>query len=208
MGGGDRARRASTRAWPSTPWSATSTSHLDRSPTAGRRLFAFLGGTIGNLDPDQRRRFLVELATARWTTGDRLLLGTDLVKDRARLVAAYDDAAGVTAEFNRNVLRVLNRELGADFDPERFDARGPLERGRPADRDVAARRPRAQRVRVRRPRPGGRPSRAARRCSPRSAPSSPPNGSWTELTEAGFVVDGLWGAEGGEFLLVLAHPYC
>ena len=56
--------------------------------------------------------------------GDRLLLGTDLVKDRARLVAAYDDAAGVTAEFNRNVLHVLNRELGADFDPEPLRARG------------------------------------------------------------------------------------
>ena len=54
-------------------------------------------------------------------TEDRLLLGTDLVKDRARLVRAYDDSAGVTAEFNRNVLHVLNRELGADFDPQRFE---------------------------------------------------------------------------------------
>ena len=93
--------------------------HLDRLPTDGPRLFAFLGGTIGNLDPAQRRS-----SSSSWPShghDDRLLLGTDLVKDRARLVAAYDDAAGVTAEFNRNVLLVLNRELGADFDPERFE---------------------------------------------------------------------------------------
>ncbi len=93
--------------------------HLDRLPTGGRRLFAFLGGTIGNFDPGQRREFLSELGRGL-TPDDRLLLGTDLVKDRATLVRAYDDAAGVTAEFNRNVLHVLNRELGADFVPERF----------------------------------------------------------------------------------------
>jgi L-histidine N-alpha-methyltransferase len=93
--------------------------HLEVLPTGGHRLFAFLGGTIGNLDPDQRRTFLHELRSAM-TPDDRFLLGTDLVKDRATLVTAYDDAAGVTAEFNRNVLHVLNRELGADFDPERF----------------------------------------------------------------------------------------
>jgi L-histidine N-alpha-methyltransferase len=94
--------------------------HLDRLPTDGTRLFAFLGGTIGNLDPAQRRTFFAELAGVM-APDDRLLLGTDLVKDRATLVKAYDDDAGVTAEFNRNVLHVLNRELGADFDPDRFD---------------------------------------------------------------------------------------
>jgi len=94
--------------------------HLDRLGGGDRRLFAFLGGTIGNLDPDQRSRFLGDLAAAM-VPGDRLLLGTDLVKDRGRLVRAYDDAAGVTAEFNRNVLHVLNRELGADFVPARFE---------------------------------------------------------------------------------------
>jgi L-histidine N-alpha-methyltransferase len=94
--------------------------HLELLPGGGRRLFAFLGGTIGNLDPGQRRTFLEGLA-AIMTEDDHFLLGTDLVKDRGRLVRAYDDAAGVTAEFNRNVLHVLNRELGADFDPGRFD---------------------------------------------------------------------------------------
>jgi L-histidine N-alpha-methyltransferase len=88
--------------------------HLGELPRAGRRLVAFLGGTIGNLRPRQRAVLLGELA-ASLQPGDALLLGTDLVKDPARLEAAYDDAQGVTAEFNRNVLRVLNRELGADF---------------------------------------------------------------------------------------------
>jgi L-histidine N-alpha-methyltransferase len=94
--------------------------HLDRLPTGGRRLVAFLGGTIGNLVPARRAELLGTLA-AGLGPGESLLLGTDLVKDPARLVAAYDDAAGVTAEFNRNVLHVLNRELGADFAPDRFD---------------------------------------------------------------------------------------
>ncbi|MDP9389528.1 MAG: L-histidine N(alpha)-methyltransferase [Actinomycetota bacterium] len=94
--------------------------HLGRLPTGGRRLVAFLGSTIGNLRPPERARFLAELA-AGMAPGDALLLGTDLVKDPARLEAAYDDAAGVTAAFNKNVLRVLNRELAADFDEERFD---------------------------------------------------------------------------------------
>jgi L-histidine Nalpha-methyltransferase len=94
--------------------------HLDRIPGGGRRLVAFLGGTIGNLLPEQRARFLSELA-AGLGTDDAFLLGTDLVKDPERLVAAYDDSAGITADFNRNVLRVLNRELGADFDHERFE---------------------------------------------------------------------------------------
>ncbi len=94
--------------------------HLGLLPGGDRRLVAFLGSTIGNLTPKQRAQFLGDLA-AGLGPGDALLLGTDLVKDPARLVAAYDDAQGVTAEFNRNVLRVINRELGADFEPERFD---------------------------------------------------------------------------------------
>lgn len=93
--------------------------HIDRLPGGGRRLVAFLGSTIGNLSPSERKRFLFDLDCVL-QSGDSLLIGTDLVKDPDRLVAAYDDAAGVTAEFNRNVLRVLNRQLGADFDLERF----------------------------------------------------------------------------------------
>ncbi len=84
------------------------------------RLLAFLGGTIGNLYPGERREFLTRIA-ALFGPGDHLLLGTDLVKEAARLEAAYDDAAGVTAEFNKNVLAVLNRELGADFDLDAFE---------------------------------------------------------------------------------------
>ena len=93
--------------------------HLGRIPATGRRLVAFLGGTIGNLVPAARKAFLAELASTL-RPGEGLLLGTDLVKDPVRLVAAYDDRAGVTAEFNRNVLAVINRELDADFVPDRF----------------------------------------------------------------------------------------
>ena len=94
--------------------------HVDRIPVEGRRLIAFLGSTIGNLGPEQRKRFLFDL-DCTMLAGEHLLLGADLVKDVSRLLAAYDDAAGVTAQFNKNVLNVLNRELGADFDPSRFD---------------------------------------------------------------------------------------
>jgi L-histidine N-alpha-methyltransferase len=94
--------------------------HLDRLPTGGRRLVAFLGGTIGNLAPPARAAFLAELAEGLGPD-DAFLLGTDLVKDRDRLEAAYDDDAGVTAAFNRNVLHVINDALAADFVPERFD---------------------------------------------------------------------------------------
>ena len=93
--------------------------HLGEIPRDGRRMIAFLGGTIGNLDPAQRSRFLFDL-NCTMSSDDSLLLGTDLVKDRDRLVAAYDDAAGVTADFNRNVLQVLNEQLGGDFDPALF----------------------------------------------------------------------------------------
>jgi L-histidine N-alpha-methyltransferase len=93
---------------------------LDRIPGGDRRLFAFLGGTIGNLYPDERRAFLGRVG-GLMTADDRLLIGTDLVKDRAVLEAAYNDSAGVTAAFNRNVLRALNESVGADFDPAAFE---------------------------------------------------------------------------------------
>ena len=94
--------------------------HLERVPREEGGLIAFLGGTIGNFRPGPRRSFLARIATLMYP-GDRFLLGTDLVKDRARLEAAYNDTQGVTAEFNKNVLHVLNRELDADFDPEQFE---------------------------------------------------------------------------------------
>jgi L-histidine N-alpha-methyltransferase len=98
--------------------------HLDRVPPptgdGAPRIVALLGGTIGNFLPGTRRRLLRSLR-ALLAPDDRLLLGTDLVKDPAVLEAAYDDAQGVTAEFNRNVLHVINRELEADFSPDAFD---------------------------------------------------------------------------------------
>ncbi|MFE2478963.1 L-histidine N(alpha)-methyltransferase [Streptomyces sp. NPDC059389] len=87
--------------------------------TPGPRLVVFLGGTVGNLLPPERAVFLASVR-AMLSPGDALLMGTDLVKDEAVLVAAYDDAQGVTAEFNKNVLAVVNRELGADFRTEDF----------------------------------------------------------------------------------------
>ena len=96
------------------------TAHLGDLRRSGRRLIAFLGSTVGNLEPGPRAAFLAELAGSM-RAGDSFLLGTDLVKDPVRLVRAYDDAAGVTAAFNRNVLAVINRELKADFDLVAFD---------------------------------------------------------------------------------------
>jgi L-histidine N-alpha-methyltransferase len=97
--------------------------HLDRVPEpvdGVPRIVAFLGGTIGNFTPGSRRRFLRTLSQLLGPD-DHLLIGTDLVKDPAVIEAAYDDDAGVTAAFNRNVLNVVNRELDADFVPDSFD---------------------------------------------------------------------------------------
>ncbi|GAC1401392.1 MAG: L-histidine N(alpha)-methyltransferase [Mycobacterium sp.] len=94
--------------------------HLGKIPCVGRRLVVFLGSTIGNLTPGPRADFLSTLSDTL-QPGDTLLLGTDLVKDVGRLVRAYDDSAGVTAKFNRNVLAVVNRELDADFYLDAFD---------------------------------------------------------------------------------------
>ncbi|MFC7674947.1 L-histidine N(alpha)-methyltransferase [Mycolicibacterium sp. GCM10028919] len=94
--------------------------HLGKIPPGGRRLVVFLGSTIGNLTPGPRADFLAALADTL-APGDTLLLGTDLVKDVGRLERAYDDAAGVTAKFNLNVLSVVNRELDANFDLSAFE---------------------------------------------------------------------------------------
>ncbi|WP_438356943.1 L-histidine N(alpha)-methyltransferase [Cystobacter fuscus] len=100
--------------------------HLGRWPREGRTLVAFLGGTIGNLKPAERARFYARLSEGL-EPGDGLLVGTDLLKSRSRLFAAYNDRAGVTAAFNRNVLRVLNHELQADFDPDAFEHLAPFD---------------------------------------------------------------------------------
>jgi L-histidine N-alpha-methyltransferase len=117
---------AAAALWQSYPWLAFDgyvgdfTADLPHLPRHGRRLVAFLGSTIGNYPPPERAALLASVAAAL-APGDRFLLGADLVKGQAVLEAAYDDAAGVTAEFNRNVLRVLARELRADIPVEAFE---------------------------------------------------------------------------------------
>jgi L-histidine Nalpha-methyltransferase len=116
-------------------------------PWGGRRIVAFLGGTIGNLHPEARAPFLRAVARLLGP-GDGLVLGTDLAGDPARLEPAYDDAAGVTAAFNLNLLRVLNRELDADFDLAGF-AHVAVYRQEPAWIEMRLRARRPQRVRLR-----------------------------------------------------------
>ncbi|HEY0950971.1 L-histidine N(alpha)-methyltransferase [Nocardioides sp.] len=122
------------------------TLHLGRLPRRGRRLIAFLGSTIGNLYLEERRAFLGALGDSL-DSGEWLLLGVDLVKDADRLVAAYDDAAGVTEEFVRNAVRVLNRELDADFDADGFSY-APLWDARMERMDLRLRAEMPQRVRI------------------------------------------------------------
>jgi len=179
--------------------------HLGEIPALGRRLVAFLGGTIGNLAPEQRRRFFFDLNCAMGSE-DHLLLGTDLVKDPAHIVAAYDDPAGVTAEFNRNVLRVLNDQLGADFDPGSFE-------------HVARWNETEEWIEMRLRASGSQVVHIAdldleitfadgeELLTEISAKFTPQRVD-DELVAADFVVDGMWGADDGEFLLTLAHPYC
>jgi L-histidine N-alpha-methyltransferase len=94
--------------------------HLDQLPAGRRRLFAFLGSTLGNFPEEQAIAFLARLRRLM-TDGDWLLLGTDLVKDKQILEAAYNDADGITAEFNRNILNVINEQVGGDFDTDAFE---------------------------------------------------------------------------------------
>jgi L-histidine N-alpha-methyltransferase len=179
--------------------------HLSEIPTEGRRMIAFLGGTIGNLNPAQRARFLFDL-NCTMSSDDSLLLGTDLVKDRRRLVAAYDDAAGVTADFNRNVLHVLNEQLGGDFDPAQFEHVALWNE----DEQWIEMRLRAQRSTEVSLTGAGITVRFDEGEDLLTEISSKftPDRVEQELSEAGFVVEGMWGADEGEFLLSLAHPYC
>ncbi|MEM1335539.1 MAG: L-histidine N(alpha)-methyltransferase, partial [Actinomycetota bacterium] len=94
--------------------------HLDRIPQGGRRLVMLLGGTIGNYQPIERKELLSDIV-GTLQPGDHVLLGTDLIKDVARMEVAYDDPEGVSAAFAKNVLHVMNRELGAEFDPNSFE---------------------------------------------------------------------------------------
>jgi L-histidine N-alpha-methyltransferase len=179
--------------------------HLGELPDDDPRLVAFLGSTIGNLDPTQRRRFLFDLDTAM-TRDDRLLLGTDLVKDPARLVAAYDDAQGVTAEFNRNVLSVLNAELAGDFEPERFDHVAVWDQDR-SWIEMRLRAREAHEVRLGDLDLEVRFGEGEELHTEISAKFRPEQVA-AELHDAGFVVEGSWTDPAGDFLLTLARPYC
>jgi L-histidine N-alpha-methyltransferase len=179
--------------------------HLAEIPTEGRRMIAFLGGTIGNLNPAQRARFLFDL-NCTMSSDDSLLIGTDLVKDRDRLVAAYDDAAGVTADFNRNVLHVLNQQLGGDFDPDLFrhvalwnEDEQWIEMRLRADESNEVSLTEAG-ITVRFDQGEDMLTEISAKFTPERIEQ--------ELVDAGFVVEGMWGAEDGEFLLTLAHPIC
>ncbi len=179
--------------------------HLPTIPDGGSRLVAFLGSTIGNLAPSERRRFLPDLDCAM-EHHDRLLLGIDLEKDPDRLVAAYDDASGVTAEFNRNALRVLNRELGADFDPDAFDHVALWD---PHQRWIEMRllAHTSQVVTV----PGlSEPLRFGAGEGLRTEISAKftVDGMTKELWTHGFVVDEVFVDAAQDFALLLAHPYC
>ena len=179
--------------------------HLELLPPDGRRMVAFLGGTIGNLTPTERSTFLFNLDCVL-ATGDSLLLGADLVKDEAKLVAAYDDQSGVTAEFNRNVLRVLNRELDANFNVDAFD-HVALWNEEEAWIEMRLRSRIGQRV--------GFPTMdlevefaAGEDLRTEISAKFTKDGLEAELWASGFVVDAMWDQPGGEFLLTLARPYC
>jgi L-histidine Nalpha-methyltransferase len=179
--------------------------HLAQIPTEGRRMVAFLGGTIGNLDPAQRARFLFDL-NCTMSSGDSFLLGADLVKDRRRLIAAYNDAAGVTAQFNRNVLLVLNKQLGGDFDPDLF-AHVALWNEEEQWIEMRLRALEPTVVTLREAGISVRFDEGEEILTEISAKFTPARIE-EELAAAGFVVDGMWGAEEGEFSLTLAHPFC
>ena len=177
--------------------------HLGKIPGGGGRLIAFLGGTIGNLVPSQRRRFFSAIR-ATMVPSDHLLLGADLVKDAATILAAYDDSQGVTGRFNRNVLRVVNRELGADFVSERF---AHVVRWDPMEQwiEMRLRSDRPQAVHVGALGLTVEFDEGEELLTEISAKFTP-SGIASELTTAGFVVDRQWGQDAGQFLLTLAHP--
>jgi L-histidine N-alpha-methyltransferase len=177
--------------------------HLHLLPAGERRLVAFLGGTIGNMPPASRAGFLSGL---RATMGphDALLLGADLVKDETRLVAAYDDAAGVTAEFNRNVLHVINRELDADFDPSAFQHVAVWNRAEEWI-EMRLRSTRDQTVRI-----GGLDMEVAfaadEEMRTEISAKFRRERLEAELGSAGLALAGFWTDEAGDFSLSLARP--
>lgn len=177
--------------------------HLDKIPTEGKRILLFLGGTIGNLDPEQRHRFLADVR-ATMDADDWLLIGTDLEKDIARLVAAYDDAQGVTAAFNLNVLSVLNNELGANFDLSAFEH---VAKWNHDDRriEMRLRSTRAQHVEIADLEMIIEFALGEEILTEISSKFTKERVA-SELHVAGFEIGGAWTDAAGDFLLTLAHP--
>jgi L-histidine N-alpha-methyltransferase len=178
------------------------TLHLGSLPRGGTRMVAFLGGTIGNLYVEERAAFLGALADSL-EPGDSVLLGTDLVKSADRLIAAYDDPGGITAEFVLNSLRVLNRELGADFDVDRFRYVAfwdpAMER-----MDLRVRSEVPQTVRV----PGAGLEldlAAGQEIRVEISTKFRPEGIARELADAGLEVAGSWTDPDGDFAVTLAR---
>jgi L-histidine Nalpha-methyltransferase len=169
----------------------------------GPRLVAFLGSTIGNMVPAERSVFLRQVR-ARLRPGDAFLLGTDLVKDPAVLVAAYDDAAGVTAAFNKNVLAVLNAELGADFDLDAFEHVAVWD----ADREWIEMRLRTAARQTVRLTDLDLSVRFAAGEEMRTEVSAKfrPDGVRAELAAAGLAMRSWWTDPGGQFGLSLSYP--
>lgn len=179
--------------------------HLQHIPSTKCRLIAFLGGTVGNFTPLQRQRFLFDL-NCTMDANDYVLIGADLEKDPGRMVSAYDDASGVTAQFNKNLLNVLNNRLAANFDPMLFD-------------HVATWSPDNSWMEMKlRSREDQRVTFALLNLTvsfdagedllTEISTKFTPDLIELELREAGFIPDEMFGADEGEFLLALAHPYC
>lgn len=176
------------------------TTQLALPPAPGRRLVAFLGSTIGNFEPGPRAAFLAGLHEVL-RPGEHLLLGTDLVKAEALLVPAYDDAAGVTAAFDLNLLQVLNQRLGGDFDPAAFEHRA----GWNPEQEWIEMRLRARRAMIVTLREVGLVVRFAAGEEMRTEVSAKfrPDGVRAELAAAGFDPAGWWTDARGWFALSL-----
>ena len=177
------------------------TLHLGRLPRGGRRLVAFLGGTIGNFYVEERAAFLGALADSL-DPGDQLLLGTDLVKSSDRLIAAYDDTRGITAAFVTNCLHVLNRELGADFDVDAFSY-VPFWDPRTERMDLRLRADMPQRVTI----PGADlvfDLAQGEEIRVEISTKFRPERLRDELATAGFTVERIWADTAGDFALTLA----
>jgi L-histidine N-alpha-methyltransferase len=176
--------------------------HLDRVPGDGRRMVAFLGSTIGNFPPAARAEFLGNLS-ATMNSGDTLLIGFDLVKDVARLEAAYNDAAGVTDAFNKNVLHVLNRELDADFAVDRFDHEAVFDHDQEwIEMRLVSRAEQTARVRALGLEVG---FTADERMRTEISAKFRPERIDAELSAAGLSIERFWTDEAGDFALVVAR---